>query len=177
VVLARNTRNFGTLSLPLLSSDTIHSLFASMRVFASCHVKAMKAWLRGALIQRRGLSSLPTGGKNEAATLRLSRKKSQEPREPVVFSGIQPTGIPHLGNYLGALRPWVELQNDRIERHRCLFSVVDLHALTIPQNAELLAQWRKESFASLLAVGLNPERSVVFIQSDVSLPSIRLQQC
>jgi hypothetical protein len=148
-----------------------------MRVFASCHVKAMKPWLRGALIQRRGVANLLVGGKGEAAKLQLSRKRSPEHREPVVFSGIQPTGIPHLGNYLGALRPWVELQNGRIEKHRCLFSVVDLHALTIPQNAELLAQWRKESFASLLAVGLNPERSVIFIQSDVSLRFIRLQQC
>jgi tryptophanyl-tRNA synthetase len=156
----------------LLLSDSTHSLFASMRMFASYRGKAMKAWWRGALIQRRGLSRLPADGNGERAKLRLS-PKGQGPR---VFSGIQPTGIPHLGNYLGALRPWVELQNGRIDHHRCLFCVVDLHALTIPQDAEHLAQWRKESFASLLAVGLDPQKSVIFMQSDVSLPSTRLKR-
>ena len=97
-------------------------------------------------------------------------------REPVVFSGIQPTGIPHLGNYLGALRPWVELQNGRKEINGCLFCVVDLHALTTSKNAEHLAQWRKESYASLMAVGLDPEKSLIFMQSDVSLPSTRFEQ-
>jgi hypothetical protein len=145
-----------------------------MRIFASCHEKAMKARWRGALVQRRGLSGPTVVGNGEATKIRLP-KRSKEHKEPVVFSGIQPTGIPHLGNYLGALRPWVDLQNGRAERHRCLFSVVDLHALTIPQNPEHLAQWRKESFASLLAVGLNPERSVIFMQSDVSLLSARLK--
>jgi tryptophanyl-tRNA synthetase len=134
-----------------------------MRPFAFCHEKAMKACWGGALAQRRLLSKLASGGTRKSL-------------EPVIFSGIQPTGIPHLGNYLGALRPWVELQNGRKDRHRCLFCVVDLHALTILQNAERLAQWRKESFASLLAVGLDPERSVIFMQSDVSLSSTSLER-
>lgn len=85
----------------------------------------------------------------------------------IVFSGIQPTGVPHLGNYLGALRPWVELQWQSGKRDRCNFCVVDLHALTVRQDAELLSRWRLESFASLLAVGLRPDKSTIFFQSDV----------
>jgi tryptophanyl-tRNA synthetase len=131
----------------------------------------MKGWWRGCLIQRRGLTSLVVGGHGEVVQSRFSKT------EPIVFSGIQPTGIPHLGNYLGALRPWVELQNARKDIRRCLFCVVDFHALTVPQNAEHLAQWRKESFASLLAVGLDPRKSVIFMQSDVSLPPIRAKRC
>jgi len=85
-----------------------------------------------------------------------------------IFSGIQPTGIPHLGNYLGALREWVQLQNGATEGTKLLFSVVDLHALTVPQDAPRLRNWRKEMFATLLAVGLDPARSAIFYQSDVS---------
>jgi tryptophanyl-tRNA synthetase len=85
----------------------------------------------------------------------------------IVFSGIQPTGVPHLGNYLGALRPWVELQHNSHWQDRNNFCVVDLHAVTIRQDAETLLRWRKESFASLLAVGLDPKKSTIFYQSDV----------
>jgi len=85
-----------------------------------------------------------------------------------IFSGIQPTGVPHLGNYLGALREWVQLQNGATEGTKLLFSVVDLHALTVPQDAPRLRNWRKEMFAILLAVGLDPARSAIFYQSDVS---------
>lgn len=86
-----------------------------------------------------------------------------------IFSGIQPTGVPHLGNYLGALREWVQLQNCATEGTKLLFSVVDLHALTVPQDALRLRNWRKEMFAILLAVGLDPARSAIFYQSDVSI--------
>ncbi|EED12553.1 tryptophanyl-tRNA synthetase, putative [Talaromyces stipitatus ATCC 10500] len=89
-------------------------------------------------------------------------------RNRVIFSGIQPTGIPHLGNYLGALREWVRLQNDADPMTKCIYSIVDLHALTVPQEATQLRQWRKESFAILLAIGLDPSRSMLFYQSDVS---------
>jgi hypothetical protein len=148
-----------------------------MRVSFSSHAKAMKARLRGVLIQSRGLAvtrQLLDGTIDGARSPPAFRPKTKEPREPVVFSGIQPTGIPHLGNYLGALRPWVELQNSRKETNRCLYCVVDLHALTLPQNAGHLAQWRKESFASLLAIGLKPDQSVIFMQSDVRLLSVML---
>ncbi|OAL51238.1 tryptophanyl-tRNA synthetase [Pyrenochaeta sp. DS3sAY3a] len=90
-----------------------------------------------------------------------------DPKPQVIFSGIQPTGIPHLGNYLGALRQWVKLQNDAAPETTLLFSVVDLHAITIKQDPRQLAQWRKEMLASLLAVGLDPKRSIIFAQSSV----------
>ncbi|KAJ6145182.1 hypothetical protein N7470_009077 [Penicillium chermesinum] len=86
---------------------------------------------------------------------------------PVIFSGIQPTGIPHLGNYLGALRQWVKLQNAAKPNTKLLFSIVDLHALTVPQEASQLRKWRVEAFATLLAVGLDPKRSTIFYQSAV----------
>ncbi|RHZ43105.1 uncharacterized protein CDV56_100820 [Aspergillus thermomutatus] len=84
-----------------------------------------------------------------------------------IFSGIQPTGVPHLGNYLGALREWVRLQNAAKEGTRLFFSIVDLHALTVPQDASQLRNWRKETFATLIAVGLDPNRSTIFYQSAV----------
>ena len=85
----------------------------------------------------------------------------------VIFSGIQPTGVPHLGNYLGALRQWVKLQNDATPETRLLFSLVDLHAITIRQDPKQLLQWKNESLAMLLAIGLDPKRSIIFHQSDV----------
>jgi len=85
----------------------------------------------------------------------------------VIFSGIQPTGVPHLGNYLGALHEWVKLQDNAKPGTRLFFSIVDLHALTIPQDAAQLRQWRREAFATLLAVGLDPKKSAIFHQSAV----------
>jgi len=91
------------------------------------------------------------------------------PPPKVIFSGIQPTGIPHLGNYLGALRQWVRLQDEAEAEPdtRLLFSIVDLHAITVQQDAGELARWRKEMLASLYAIGLKKERSIVFYQSAV----------
>ena len=85
----------------------------------------------------------------------------------VIFSGIQPTEVPHLGNYLGALQEWVRLQDCASKSTKLLFSIVDLHALTNQSNAHGLRQWRRETLAALLAVGIDPERSVLFFQSDV----------
>lgn len=96
-----------------------------------------------------------------------SSTSSTPAQEPVIFSGIQPTGVPHLGNYLGALRQWVKLQDDAQPGTKLLFSIVDLHALTVPQDASQLRKWRAEAFATLLAVGLDPKRSTIFYQSAV----------
>ncbi|KAL1999526.1 hypothetical protein VTN02DRAFT_4389 [Thermoascus thermophilus] len=97
-----------------------------------------------------------------------SQTTQQSPRpERIVFSGIQPTGIPHLGNYLGALRQWVRLQNSATDGTKLIFSIVDLHALTAPQEPSHLRQRRRQTFAMLLAVGLDPTRSTIFYQSDV----------
>lgn len=83
----------------------------------------------------------------------------------VIFSGIQPTGIPHLGNYLGALTQWVRLQDEAAPDTKLLYSVVDLHAITVPQKAAELRRWRREMLAALLAVGLDPKRSTISYQS------------
>ncbi len=81
-----------------------------------------------------------------------------------VFSGIQPTGSLHIGNYLGAIRQFTELQS----RAECLFCVVDLHALTVPQDPAALRAGTLHVAALYLACGIDPERSVVFVQSHVA---------
>jgi tryptophanyl-tRNA synthetase len=81
-----------------------------------------------------------------------------------VFSGIQPSGVPTLGNYLGAIRNWVALQGD----HDCVFCVVDLHAITAWQEPAQLRANIREMTAALLACGIDPARSVLFAQSAVS---------
>ena len=85
----------------------------------------------------------------------------------VIFSGIQPTGVPHLGNYLGALQPWARLQTEASLSTPLLYSIVDLHAITTTQDADQLRRWKRETLATLLAIGLNPERSTIFYQSAV----------
>jgi len=86
-----------------------------------------------------------------------------DPR-PRVLSGIQPTADSfHIGNYLGALREWVRLQ----ETHDTFYCVVDQHAITVEHDPQLLRQRTLVSFAQLLAVGLDPDRSTVFVQSQV----------
>jgi tryptophanyl-tRNA synthetase len=82
-----------------------------------------------------------------------------------IFSGIQPTGIATLGNYLGALRNWVALQDGPDE---CAFCLVDLHAITLFQDPEALRQQTRQMAALLLACGISPERSILFHQSGVS---------
>ncbi|KAI9040872.1 tryptophan--tRNA ligase MSW1 [Aspergillus affinis] len=94
-------------------------------------------------------------------------KATSSANPQIIFSGIQPTGVPHLGNYLGALREWVRLQDTAPKDTRMFFSIVDLHALTVPQEARQLKTWRREGFATLLAVGLDPSRATVFHQSAV----------
>lgn len=86
----------------------------------------------------------------------------------IIFSGVQPTGVPHLGNYLGAFRPWVRLQNERSKDDVLNFSIVDYHALTVLQDPELLWKWNLETYSALLAVGLDPKISRIFFQSRVS---------
>ena len=80
-----------------------------------------------------------------------------------IFSGAQPTGELHLGNYLGALRNWVELQRE----YESFFCIVNLHALTIPQDPKRLALKTRELARIYLAAGIDPQVSTIFIQSDV----------
>lgn len=95
---------------------------------------------------------------------------AQSARPKIIFSGIQPTGVPHLGNYLGALQRWVRLQNEAAEDTVLLYSLVDLHAITVKQDPAELKQWKKESLATMMAVGLDPARSILYHQSHVILP-------
>ena len=80
-----------------------------------------------------------------------------------VFSGIQPSGVPTLGNYLGAIRNWVPMQ----DQHESLFCIVDLHAITQFQEPALLLAQTREMAATLLACGLSPEKCILFVQSHV----------
>lgn len=81
-----------------------------------------------------------------------------------VFSGVQPTGNLHLGNYLGAIKRFVALQ----VTHECLYCVVDLHAITVPQDPKILAANTREVTAAFLAAGIDPKAHIVFNQSQVS---------
>lgn len=81
-----------------------------------------------------------------------------------IFSGAQPTGNVHLGNYLGALRNWVTLQNE----YESFFCIVNLHAITVAQDPAILANKTRELARIYLAVGIDPEISTIFIQSDVA---------
>ncbi len=80
-----------------------------------------------------------------------------------IFSGIQPTGTFTLGNYIGAVRNWVTLQ----EEYNCIYSIVDMHAITVKQEPAKLRQHTLEAYALILACGVDPEKSVAFIQSHV----------
>ena len=82
---------------------------------------------------------------------------------PRIFSGIQPSGELHIGNYLGAVKNWVALQH----QYECLFCIVNYHAITIPSGAETLRERTTEMAVSLLAAGLDPDRCTIFVQSQV----------
>lgn len=81
-----------------------------------------------------------------------------------VFSGVQPTGNIHLGNYLGALKQFVELQ----EEEECIYCIVDMHSITVPQDPKVLQSHILDVAALYMAIGLDPKKSVIFVQSGVS---------
>ena len=86
-----------------------------------------------------------------------------------IFSGVQPTGNLHLGNYLGAIKNFVELNNDNT--NDCIFCVVDLHAITVKQDPEELKKNIKETVATFIASGIDPKKSIIFNQSGVAAHS------
>ncbi|MEK7473540.1 MAG: tryptophan--tRNA ligase [Patescibacteria group bacterium] len=81
----------------------------------------------------------------------------------LVFSGVKPTGGAHLGTYIGALKQWVEMQ----KKHHSLFCIVDLHAITVPQEPKELRALTLDVAATYLAVGIDPKRSDIYVQSEV----------
>ncbi|GLD97393.1 hypothetical protein PINS_up006077 [Pythium insidiosum] len=110
-----------------------------------------------------------------SATRCLSSSSKDLVFAPRVLSGIQPTGIPHLGNYCGAIAKWVELQDQPTEisdpleiRRSRLYTVVDQHAITVPFDSSRMPAQVRSTVATLLAAGLDPARNVLFKQSDVS---------
>ncbi len=90
----------------------------------------------------------------------LHREKKMKKR---VFSGIQPSGIVHIGNYLGAIRNWV----DMLDKYDCIFCVVDLHAMTVPYEPKEMPNCIRETLMVNMAAGLDPERCTLFVQSHV----------
>lgn len=80
-----------------------------------------------------------------------------------IFSGIRPTGNIHIGNYLGAIKQWIELQ----EKNECVFCIVDLHAITTPYDPKELQKNIQEVATIYLAAGVNPDKSIIFTQSEV----------
>ncbi|MBD74147.1 MAG: tryptophan--tRNA ligase [Rickettsiales bacterium] len=82
----------------------------------------------------------------------------------IVFSGVQPTGNLHLGNYLGAIKNWVDLQKE----NQCIFCIVDLHAVTTPENRNNLKSNSLEVAAAYIASGIDPKKNIIFCQSQVS---------
>lgn len=82
-----------------------------------------------------------------------------------IFSGVQPTGNLHLGNYLGAIRNWVQMQDE----YENIFCIVDLHAITVPQDPEALRKATREVTAAYIACGINAEKNTIFNQSMVSM--------
>ncbi|HKV83282.1 MAG TPA: tryptophan--tRNA ligase, partial [Ktedonobacterales bacterium] len=103
-----------------------------------------------------------TSAKRETAPASETRQPS--PQRKRVFSGIQPSGTPTLGNYIGAIRHWVAEQ----DIYDNIYCVVDLHAITVPQDPNELRANSRQLAALLFACGLDPERSIVFVQSHVS---------
>lgn len=87
----------------------------------------------------------------------------EEGKKKLIFSGIQPTGTFTLGNYIGAIRNWGPLQDE----YHCVYSVVDMHAITVRQDPAKLRQNTLQAYALLLACGIDLEKSILFIQSHV----------
>ena len=81
-----------------------------------------------------------------------------------ILSGVQPTGNLHLGNYLGSIRNWLNLQNE----YDCLFGIMNLHAITVYQEPKILRENIINTIATYLACGLDPEKNIIFLQSDIS---------
>ena len=100
---------------------------------------------------------------NNAAVNSTENINATENKRKKIFSGVQPSGVLTLGNYLGAIKNWVELQAD----YDCLYCVVDLHAITVRQVPAELRRRTLEGLALYIACGIDPEKSIMFVQSQV----------
>ncbi len=91
----------------------------------------------------------------------------EEKQKKIIFSGIQPSGSITLGNYLGALKNWVDLQNDPESEYECRYCVVDMHAITVRQDPDSLRRRTMETYALLMACGIDATKTLTFVQSHV----------
>ncbi|KAL2164055.1 hypothetical protein VTH06DRAFT_3269 [Thermothelomyces fergusii] len=176
--------NDKTTSITTLTSTTTATTTTTATVVTTRHFSSSSRTDEDPSQQRENLSgqgippspqSPSTNAVAEGETGSAVGKASAEPSSAapgngrkVIFSGIQPTGVPHLGNYLGAMREWKRLQDTAEPDTKLFFSVVDLHALTIPRPREELFDNRLRMMASLLAIGLDPDRAAIFFQSSVA---------
>jgi tryptophanyl-tRNA synthetase len=110
------------------------------------------------------MTSTDTADTAETAVVGDVQTPSVTVRRKRVLSGVQPTGLLHLGNYLGAIRQWVQYQHD----FESFFCVVDLHAITAPHDPKMLASNTLMAAATYLAAGVDPKISKVFVQSHIS---------
>lgn len=145
---------------------------ARRKIFSNSFPLLIKSASRRPLQNARFISSSTTPPSSHSSQL----SQSQQSAPQTIFSGIQPTGTPHLGNYLGALLPWVTLSKTLSPSTRLFFSIVDLHAITVSQSPAQLREWKKEMLRVLLALGLGEGEkgeqggeggSTVFVQSHV----------
>ncbi|XP_067933415.1 tryptophan--tRNA ligase, mitochondrial-like [Watersipora subatra] len=116
----------------------------------------------GILLRRREL--LSASRNTRTCSSLFSTKHSTDDTNNILFSGIQPTAAPHLGNYLGAIKNWVALQD---QYSQCIFSIVDLHALTKATDPQSRRENLMNTAVTLLACGVDPNRCILFQQSDV----------
>ncbi|KAH8315518.1 hypothetical protein KR059_000226 [Drosophila kikkawai] len=139
--------------------------------FPHCHRRRMewRSLQRGLATRSMGAPSATAqviggGKKSQPAAVAKSGSSSETKWPRKIFSGIQPTGSLHLGNYLGAVRPWVQLQNANDDVTVC---IVDLHSITMPHNPPQLRENIFVMAATLLACGIDPAKSTLFVQSAV----------
>ncbi len=128
----------------------------------------MLAWFNGGFLRSQAPERPPPDFSSASAPAtrtnpRMTHAIARPPPGSRVFSGMQPSGEAHLGNYLGALRQWAALQED----YDCVYCIVDQHAITGPYDPEALPGAVFDLAVGFLASGIDPERSVVFVQSDV----------
>lgn len=97
----------------------------------------------------------------------LPHKTKNQKMKSIIFSGVQPSGSIMLGNYLGAIKNWVQLQNESKDQCQSIFCIVDLHAITIKQDPEHLRKMTYELLALYIASGIDPNKSMLFAQSQV----------
>ena len=121
------------------------------------------------LLPRRSSRALVQPGTGHANNLVSSRRASSIslPDDSTVLSGIQPTGIPHIGNYFGALHHWVQLQNAAVSSTKLIFQIADLHAITSSYDKDQFPFQKLQTLVTLLAMGLDPQKCTIFFQSMV----------